>query len=77
MSRWYQHVLSGERVEVKSLEEDDFYAENVSNWARVSAPAPVQGPESGPVLPPPQKRTGAVEPRTVRGRVGRLEKRKE
>jgi hypothetical protein len=35
MSRWYQNVLTGKRVEVKTLEEDDFYADNASNWARV------------------------------------------
>ena len=37
MSRWYQHVLSGEKVEVKTLEEDDQYV-GVSVWSRIPAP---------------------------------------
>jgi hypothetical protein len=38
MARWYQNVLTGQQVEVKSLEEDDFYAENPGNWARIAGP---------------------------------------
>ena len=42
MSRWYQNVLTGAQVEVKTLEEDDFYALNAGNWARIEAPSPVE-----------------------------------
>jgi hypothetical protein len=38
MSRWYQNVLTGEQVEVKTLDEDDFYVENKANWSRIAAP---------------------------------------
>ena len=38
MSRFYQNVLSGEKVEVKTLDEDDFYLENKANWSRIPAP---------------------------------------
>ena len=38
MSRWYQNVLTGEQVEVKTLEEDDYYVENKANWCRIAAP---------------------------------------
>ena len=49
MSRFYQNVLSGEKVEVKTLEEDDFYLENKANWSRIPAP-PEATPE--PVAAP-------------------------
>jgi hypothetical protein len=42
MSRWYQNVLTGKQVEVKTLEEDDFYAANAPNWARIAAPSPAE-----------------------------------
>jgi hypothetical protein len=45
MSRWYQNVLTGVRVEVKTLEEDDFYAANSGNWARVY---PAEAPKATP-----------------------------
>ena len=38
MARWYQHVFTGQQVEVKTLEEDDQYV-GVSAWARVPGPA--------------------------------------
>ncbi len=38
MSRFYQNVLTGEKVEVKTLDEDDFYIENKANWSRIPAP---------------------------------------
>jgi hypothetical protein len=38
MARWYQNVLTGVQVEVKSLDEDDFYVENAANWSRIAAP---------------------------------------
>jgi hypothetical protein len=42
MSRWYQNVLTGKQVEVRTLEEDDFYAANAPNWARIAAPSPAK-----------------------------------
>jgi len=39
MARWYQNVLTGEQVEVKTLDEDDFYVENKANWCRIKGPA--------------------------------------
>lgn len=51
MSRWYQHMLTGEQAEVKTLEEDDYYVENASTWSRISSPAPPEPePEPEPVL---------------------------
>jgi hypothetical protein len=47
MARWYQHVFTGQQVEVKTLDEDDKYV-GVSAWARIdapSAPAPVADEE--------------------------------
>lgn len=38
MARWYQNVLTGEQIEVKTLAEDDFYQDNKANWARIVAP---------------------------------------
>jgi len=38
MSRWYQNVLTGKQVEVKTLDEDDFYVENAANWSRIPEP---------------------------------------
>lgn len=40
MAHWYQNVLTGEQREVKTLDDDDFYVENVANWARIVAPSP-------------------------------------
>jgi hypothetical protein len=40
MSRFYQNVLTGKQVEVKSLEEDDYYQDNPANWVRIKALAP-------------------------------------
>lgn len=48
MSRWYQNVLTGQQVEVRTLAEDDYYVENASNWARIVAPSPVLEPEPEP-----------------------------
>ena len=44
MSRWYQNVLTGEQVEVKTLDEDDFYVENAANWSRIPDPPKVEKP---------------------------------
>ena len=44
MARWYQNVLTGEKVEVKTLADDDFYVDNKANWSRIVAP-----PEAAPV----------------------------
>ena len=44
MSRWYQHVFSGQQVEVKTLDEDDQYA-GVSVWSRIAAPPEAVKPE--------------------------------
>ena len=41
MARWYQHVFSGQQVEVKTLDEDDKY-NGVSAWARIDAPSPTE-----------------------------------
>jgi hypothetical protein len=38
MARWYQNVLTGEQVEVKTLDEDDFFVENSANWSRIPTP---------------------------------------
>lgn len=38
MSRWYQNVLTGKKVEVQTLEEDDFYQANAANWSRIEPP---------------------------------------
>lgn len=46
MARWYQNVLTGEQVEVKTLEEDDYYVDNAPNWARIAAPMPEPEPAS-------------------------------
>lgn len=46
MARWYQNVLTGEQVEVKTLDEDDFYVENAANWSRIAAPEKPAQPES-------------------------------
>lgn len=59
MSRWYQNVLTGAQVEVKTLKEDDFYQENSANWARIAAPTPT---ESTPEPQPPVERQPPVEP---------------
>jgi hypothetical protein len=49
MSRWYQNVLTGQQVEVTTLEEDEFYAVNSGNWARIypvsDAKPPVEKPK--------------------------------
>ena len=37
MSRWYQHVFTGEKVEVKTLDDDDRYAAETV-WSRIPAP---------------------------------------
>lgn len=55
MARWYQNVLTGEQVEVKTLEEDDFYAENAANWSRIPAPPAAVKPEP----PEPMKKPAA------------------
>lgn len=53
MVRHYQHALTGARVEVKTLAEDDFYAE-ASVWVRVAAAS--KEPEAvEPVAKPAQK----------------------
>jgi hypothetical protein len=39
MSRFYQHVLTGQKVEVKTLDEDDYYVDNASTWERIEEPA--------------------------------------
>ena len=44
MSRWYQNVLTGQQVEVKTLDEDDFYVENKANWSRITAPPGAEKP---------------------------------
>jgi hypothetical protein len=47
MARWYQNVLTGQQVEVKTLDEDDFYVDNKANWCRIAAPskpAPAEAP---------------------------------
>lgn len=47
MARWYQNVLTGKQVEVKTLDDDDFYQDNKANWCRIAAPskpAPVAAP---------------------------------
>ena len=44
MARWYQNVLTGEQREVKSLEEDDFYQDNASNWCRIKVPPGAEKP---------------------------------
>jgi hypothetical protein len=41
MARWYQHVFTGQQVEVRTLEEDDQY-NGVSAWARIPAPTPTE-----------------------------------
>ena len=48
MARWYQNVLSGVQVEVKTLDEDDFYVENVANWSRIPGPQPTEKPAPEP-----------------------------
>ena len=53
MSRFYQNVLSGEKVEVKTLEEDDFYLENAANWSRIPTPPEAETP--APAAAPPKK----------------------
>lgn len=56
MSRWYQNALTGQKVEVKTLDEDDYYAANRSNWVRVAAPPVVVRPAAVPPViggPPP------------------------
>ena len=40
MARWYQNTLTGQKVEVTSLKDDDFYAQNPANWARIDGPTP-------------------------------------
>jgi hypothetical protein len=37
MARFYQNVLTGQQVEVKTFEEEDFYLENQANWCRIKA----------------------------------------
>lgn len=51
MSRWYQHMLTGRQVEVKTLEEDDQYSAPGSNWVRIVPPP-------GATSPPPKKAKG-------------------
>lgn len=46
MSRWYQHVLTGCQVEVKTLEEDDQYSAPGSNWVRIAPPPGATTPSS-------------------------------
>lgn len=50
MARWYQNALTGQQVEVKTLEEDDFYAENSSNWVRVNPTPPEEQPDGDQVV---------------------------
>ena len=38
-TRWYQHVFTGEQVEVKTIAEDDKYID-VSVWSRIPGPSP-------------------------------------
>ncbi|MEN6426107.1 MAG: hypothetical protein ABFE13_12130 [Phycisphaerales bacterium] len=47
MSRWYQHVLTGEKVEVHTLEEDDKYVD-VSVWSRIQVPPEAAKPKAKP-----------------------------
>jgi hypothetical protein len=61
VSRFYQHVLTGERVEVKTLDEDDFYVANSSVWARVEEPASVPTAEEQPKKPAAKAKAGATE----------------
>ena len=42
MARWYQNVLTGKQVEVKTLEDDDFYVDNKANWSRIMGPAKIE-----------------------------------
>ena len=60
MPRFYQNVLTGEKVEVKSLDEDDFYLENAANWSRIEQPpvAPKPEPVKDPVAKPAPKQKG-------------------
>jgi hypothetical protein len=37
MARFYQNVLTGQQVEVKTFDEEDFYLDNPANWVRVKA----------------------------------------
>lgn len=56
MARWYQNVLTGEQVEVKTLDEDDYYVENKSNWSRIVAPPKAEKkPAPAPAAPAPAK----------------------
>lgn len=55
MARWYQNVLTGVQVEVKTLDEDDFYAENAANWSRIPAPPATAKPVEKPAAPPVEK----------------------
>lgn len=56
MSRWYQNLLSGKQVEVKTLDEDDFYLENAANWCRIKAPPGAEKPVPEPVAAPAAKK---------------------
>lgn len=37
MARFYQNVLTGQQVEVKTFDEEDFYLDNQANWCRIKA----------------------------------------
>ena len=58
MSRWYQHVFSGEKVEVTTLAEDDKYV-NVSVWSRIPAPPAPERSEAAPKSAPVAYKTQA------------------
>jgi len=61
MSRWYQNTLTGQQVEVKTLEDDDYYAANAPNWSRI-APPPLAADDPAPapatVAPLTRKKRG-------------------
>lgn len=60
MSRWYQNVLTAEVVEVTTLEEDDYYVANASNWSRIERPpcaSPV-GQVKAPTISAAKKKHG-------------------
>lgn len=52
-TRWYQHVFTGEQVEVKTIAEDDEYID-VSVWSRIPGPSPAE-----PGQPPVEKKAPA------------------
>lgn len=58
LSRFYQNVLTGQKVEVKTLDEDDFYMENSANWSRIPEPPAVERPEpvAAPIKHAPKKK---------------------